>query len=166
VTYAVEEALMNVANQYREKGLVLRLALAEGLPPLTADRDAILQMIGHLLLNAALASPVEGEVELMVAARRDSVPHNGSDVETQCLYIAVEDSGSGIATDDFERVFARKYRADNPLIEGLGDTGVSLSLAKALIDAHGGRIWLDSGPESGTTFHVVLPLEPLPQESA
>ncbi len=164
VVYAVEEAVMNVANQFREKGLVLRLALAEGLPPLTADRDAVLQVIGHLLSNAALASPVEGEVRLIVTARSDSVPGgNGEMITAPCLYVAVQDSGSGIAPDDFERVFARKYRADNPLIEGLGDTGVSLSLAKALIDAHGGRIWLDSSPTSGTTFHVVLPIEPLRQ---
>jgi len=161
VTYAVEEAVMNVANQYREKGLVLRLALAENLPPLTADRDALLQLIGHLLSNAALASPVEGEVNLMVSARRDEIPVNGTSVEAPCLYVAVKDSGSGIAQEDFERVFARKYRADNPLIEGLGDTGVSLSLAKALVDAHSGRIWLDSEGGTGTTFHVLLPFEPV-----
>jgi len=160
VIYAIEEAVMNVANQYREKGLVLRLALAEGLPPLTADRDALLQMIGHLLSNAALASPVEGEVYLTVTGRRDSLPADGGAVEADCLYIAVQDSGQGIDPADFERVFARKYRADNPLIAGLGDTGVSLSLAKALVDAHGGRIWLDSTPGAGTTFHVLLPFGP------
>jgi signal transduction histidine kinase len=162
VIYAIEEAVMNVANQYREKGLVLRLALAEGLPPLTADRDALLQVIGHLLSNAALASPVEGEIHLTVTGRRDILPVDGAgrSVEADCLYIAVRDSGQGIAPADFERVFARKYRADNPLIDGLGDTGVSLSLAKALIDAHGGRIWLDSTPGAGTTFHVLLPFEP------
>jgi signal transduction histidine kinase len=163
VTYAIEEAVMNVANQYREKGLTLRMALAENMPPLTADRDALLQVIGHLLSNAALASPVEGEVQLTVTARDDELPVNGTSVHTRCLYVAVQDSGSGIAQADFERVFARKYRADNPLIEGLGDTGVSLSLAKALIDAHGGHIWLDSARD-GTTFHVLLPLEPVHAE--
>jgi signal transduction histidine kinase len=130
VIYAVEEAVMNVGNQYREKGLVMRLALADGLPPLTADRDALLQMIGHLLSNAALASPVEGEVQLMATARREVLPVNGANSEVDCLYLAVTDSGSGIAQEDWDRVFARKYRADNPLIEGLGDTGVSLSLAR------------------------------------
>jgi signal transduction histidine kinase len=164
VIYAVEETVMNVANQYREKGLTLRMALAEGLPPLTADRDALLQVLGHLLSNAALASPVEGEVHLLVTRRRDTLlASNGSEVETQCLYIAVEDSGTGIAPDDFDRVFMRKYRADNPLIEGLGDTGVSLSLAKTLVDEHNGRIWLDSQQSSGTIFHVLLPLVPIEQ---
>ena len=58
----------------------------------------------------------------------------------------------------------RKYRADNPLIDGLGDTGVSLSLAKALVDEHHGRIWLDSQQDAGTTFHVLLPLMPLRED--
>jgi signal transduction histidine kinase len=160
VIYAVEEVIMTVANQYREKGLTLRLALPEELPPITADRDAFSQVIGHLLSNAALASPVGGEVQLLVDAREDRLPAPDGEKETACLYIEVEDSGTGVAVEDYDRVFMRKYRADNPLIEGLGDTGVSLSLAKALVDAHGGRIWLTSQKDVGTTFHVLLPLEP------
>jgi signal transduction histidine kinase len=116
--------------------------------------------MGHLLTNAALASPVEGEVQLLVTTRRDYVPAYGDDMGVDCLYTSVEDAGGGVAPEDYDRVFVRKYRADNPLIEGLGDTGVSLSLAKALIDAHGGRIWLESQEGVGTTFHVLLPLEP------
>jgi signal transduction histidine kinase len=162
VIYAVEEAVMNVANQYREKGLVLRMALPGTMPSLTADRDALLQVIGHLLGNAGLASPVGGEVHLTVDARRETVPtSNSGATQTPCLYLAVRDSGAGVAPDEMERVFARKYRADNPLIEGLGDTGVSMSLAKALIDAHGGRIWFDSQAGQGTIFHVVIPLDPV-----
>ncbi|MBN1312843.1 MAG: GAF domain-containing protein [Anaerolineae bacterium] len=162
VIYTVEETVMNVASQYRGKGLTLRMALAEGLPPLTADRDALLQVLGHLLSNAALASPVEGEVQLLITMRQDTLlASDDTEVETQCLYIAVEDSGTGIDPEDFDRVFMRKYRADNPLIEGLGDTGVSLSLAKTLIDEHNGRIWLDSQQTTGTIFHVLLPFAPL-----
>ena len=167
VVYAIEETVMNVANQYREKGLTLRLTLADGLPPLTADRDAVLQIFGHLLTNAALASPVEGEVELTATIRRDSLaPAGGDPVTVNCLYVAVQDSGPGVAEEDYERVFMRKYRADNALIEGLGDTGVSLSLAKALIDAHNGRVWLDSVKDAGTTFHILLPLAPFKTASA
>lgn len=161
VTYAIEEVIMNVASQYREKGLVLRLSIAERLPALTADRDVVLQVLGHLLTNAALASPVEGEVQFLATSRTDTVPVFG-DEQVSCLYISVEDSGGGVPPEDHERVFMRKYRADNPLIEGLGDTGVSLSLAKALIDAHGGRIWLTAQEGIGTTFHILLPLEPPP----
>lgn len=162
IIYAIEETIMNVASQYREKGLTLRMTLGEEMPPLTADRDALLQIVGHLLSNAALASPVQGEVQILVTSRQDALfDADGEAVEADCLYVGVEDSGQGVAEEDYDRVFARKYRADNPLIDGLGDTGVSLSLAKALIDAQHGRIWLDSTKGKGTTFHVLLPLKPL-----
>src|SRR5262249_39572207 len=79
VIYAVEETIMNVSNHFREKGLTLRLTLAEGMPPITADRDALLQIFGHLLSNAALASPVEGEIELTVTARKDTLNGPGNE---------------------------------------------------------------------------------------
>jgi signal transduction histidine kinase len=160
VAYAIEEVVMNVAGQYREKELTLRFNIAENLPPLKADRAALLQILGNLLTNAALASPVKGEVHLLADRRRDTVPagEGGWEVEANCLYLAVEDSGTGIDPDEYEGVFSRKYLADSPLIEGLGDTGVGLSMAKTLVDAHGGRIWLESRAGAGTTFYVLIPL--------
>jgi signal transduction histidine kinase len=167
VLYTLEEVVMNVANVYNEKGLTLRLALPQVLPPITADREALLEIIGYLLSNAALASPVEGKVELVLEAREESLAdHDGGAAPVPCLYIAVQDSGKGVDPEDYGRVFAARYRADNPLIEGLGDTGVSLSLAKLLVDAHSGRIWIDSRKGEGTTFHVLLPIDSAPQGAA
>ena len=58
---------------------------------------------------------------------------------------------------DVQRVFARKYKADNPLIQGLGDTGVGMSIAKALVEAMGGRIWAESlGLGRGSSFAFTL----------
>src|SRR5690606_33827759 len=74
------------------------------------------------------------------------------------LYVAIEDRGGGIADEDHARVFARKYKADNPLIAGLGDTGVGLSIAKALVEAHGGKLWLETRPGVGSVFSFALPL--------
>lgn len=160
VLYTLEEVVMSVANQYSEKGLTLRMTLPPALPSISADREALVEIMEHLLSNAALASPVEGEVTLMMEAREEGLPgHDGHEVPIPCLYIAVHDSGVGVAPEDYERVFMRKYRADNPLIEGLGDTSVGLSLTKALVNAHGGRIWLESEKGAGTTFHVLLPIE-------
>ncbi len=164
VFYAIEEVVMRIANQYAEKELSLYLTLPGALPPITTDREALTEVIQHLLINAGLASPVEGEVEIRATAEIARIPTiSGEEVSTDCLSLAVEDSGGGIAPDDYERVFMRKYRADNPLIEGLGDTGVSLSLAKALVEAQGGQIWLESEQGEGTTFFVLLPLEPVSQ---
>ena len=70
----------------------------------------------------------------------------------------LRDTGGGIASDDIPRVFARRYRADHPLIQGLGDTGVGLSIAKALVEAQGGRIWVDTEAGCGSTFSILLPV--------
>jgi signal transduction histidine kinase len=158
--YVAEEAITGVSSQFREKGITLRLAIADGLPPILADRSAIHDVLGHLLSNSALASPVGGQVHLTVTTRRGSLHSpEGGDYTANCLYVSVRDSGAGIDEADQDRVFARKYRADNPLIEGLGDTGVTLSLAKALVDAHGGQIWFDSQKGQGTVFHVLIPID-------
>ena len=68
------------------------------------------------------------------------------------------DSGSGISAEDLPRVFTRLYRADNVLIQGVGDTGVGLSIAKTLTEAQHGRIWVESKEGVGSTFSVLLPI--------
>ncbi len=165
VVLVAEEVITALTDQYREKELTLRLSIVDEIPQVTADRDAVAQILNHLLANAALASPVSGEIWLTIDSRRAVLPAVGEDIATPCLYIAVEDSGVGIDDEDFERVFMRKYRADNPLIEGLGDTGVGLSLTRALVEAHGGRIWLESRKGYGTTFHVLIPHSPIRLET-
>src|SRR5260221_13992107 len=82
----------------------------------------------------------------------------GSEAKTDAIYFAVRDLGGGIPSEEQGRVFSRLYRADNPLIQGLGDTGVGLSIARALTEAHGGRIWVESSPGVGSTFKLVIPL--------
>ena len=64
----------------------------------------------------------------------------------------------GISAEDLPRVFTRLYRADNVLIQGVGDTGVGLSIAKTLTEAQKGRIWVESKMGSGATFSVLLPI--------
>ena len=82
------------------------------------------------------------------------------------LSIQVTDNGGGIAPEDIQRVFARRYRAENSLIQGLGDTGVGLSIAKTLVEAQNGRIWVETEAGVGSTFSVLMPvMEELPEEN-
>jgi signal transduction histidine kinase len=125
--------------------------LPETMPQLNADRDAIQQIVLHLLQNAGAITPQEGTVTLRARVQED----NAADF----LLLQISDTGGGIHPDDLPRVFARRYRADLPLIQGLGDIGVGLAIAKALVEAHGGRIWVDN-IEGGAMFSVLLPIHP------
>jgi signal transduction histidine kinase len=71
---------------------------------------------------------------------------------------SVTDRGGGIAPEDRQRAFNRMYRADHPLVQGLGETGIGLSISRTLVEAQGGRIWVDSEMGVGSTFTFVLPL--------
>jgi len=159
VVFTIEEAVGVVTPRFEDKSLTLRMAVPRDLPPITADRRALQDIFESLLSNAALASPVDGEVELRVEAGEGTLMiENDREITTPCLHIAVEDSGQGIDPDDYDRVFAGG-KSDDGLVEGLGNTGTGMSRVKSLIEAHGGNIWLESS-ENGTTFFARLPLDP------
>jgi signal transduction histidine kinase len=152
----IKDVVMSTSTLFREREQTIRLELADNLPRLHTDRESLQQILQHLLSNAALCSPNHAEVIV-----RAQVP-----VEMpEYMLFSVTDQGGGIAPDDRQRAFHRMYRADHPLVQGLGETGVGLSIAKALVEAQGGRIWVDSEMGSGSTFTFILPLEPIGQEA-
>ena len=146
----IDEAVADTSAQLREKNIALRVDLPAEMPQIHADRDAIQQIILHLLQNAGSVTPQEGAITLRARAQEEDA--------RSYLLLQVIDSGGGLRTEDLPRVFSRRYRADMPLIQGLGDTGVGLSIAKTLVEAHGGRIWVESTPGQTTTFSVLLPI--------
>lgn len=146
----IDNAVSYTSTQVREKNISIHLELPKTLAPIQADREAMQQILIHLLQNAGAASPFEGTIRLKVQTRGE----DGLDY----ILIQVSDSGGGIAPQDLSRVFSRLYRADNVLIQGVGDTGVGLSIAKTLTEAQHGRIWVESEPGVGATFSVLLPI--------
>jgi signal transduction histidine kinase len=162
----IDDAITGAGMQFREKNITLHMNLADKLPLLRADRDAMNQVIVQLLSNAYLASPTSSEVAITANYQPKFIPPFSDDIApvaepVDAIYIAVTDQGGGVPPDEQRRVFKRLYRADNPLIQGIGDTGVGLSIAKTLVEAHGGKIWLESQPGKGTTFQFYLPLAPV-----
>ncbi len=147
----IDEAIANTRTQLQERGIVLRVDLPDEMPQLHADRDAFQQILIRLLQNAGTASPINGEIFL-----RASTNNTGDDQDFVLMQVA--DQGGGISKDDLPRVFSRLYRADHPLIQGLGDTGVGLSIVKTLVEAHTGRIWVDTEMGKGSTFSLLIPL--------
>jgi signal transduction histidine kinase len=146
----IDNAMSYTSAQVREKNISMHLDLPKKLAPIQADREALQQILIHLLQNAGAATPFEGTVRLKVQTQHEE--------EKEFILIQVTDSGGGIPAGDLPRVFTRLYRADNVLIQGVGDTGVGLSIAKTLTEAHHGRIWVESEHGAGSTFSVLLPI--------
>ena len=146
----IDNAMAYTSTQIREKNITLRLDLAETALRIQTDRDALQQILIHLLQNATAATHAEGSIILRVQLEEENDRH--------FLSIQVTDSGGGIAEEDIPRVFARRYRAEHSLIQGLGDTGVGLSLARTLVEAQNGRIWVETEAGVGSTFKVRLPV--------
>ncbi len=146
----IDNAMSYTSTQVREKNISMHIDLPKQLMPVQADREALQQILIHLLQNAGAATPFEGSVRLKVQTQ--------SEGKTEYILIQVTDTGGGIPANELSRVFTRLYRADNVLIQGVGDTGVGLSITKTLTEAHHGRIWVESEQGVGSTFSVLLPI--------
>jgi signal transduction histidine kinase len=146
----IDNAMAYTSTQIREKDITLRLDLTGSSPHIQTDRDALQQILIHLLQNATAATHAEGNITLRVQMQSENGNH--------FISIQVADNGGGIASEDIARVFARRYRAEHSLIQGLGDTGVGLSIAKALVEAQNGRIWVETEAGVGSTFSVLMPV--------
>lgn len=156
----IETAVETMLTQLREKNLRLDLDVPYNLPPLPISRKALHQIMTNFLVNACQATAGNGRIS--VRAQTNTFPlkasDNGHQENFNFLHVEVADSGQGIHVNDFPRVFEPHHRADDPLIAGLGDTGAGLSVAKTLTEAHGGRVWVQSQIDKGTTFSILFPI--------
>jgi two-component system phosphate regulon sensor histidine kinase PhoR len=124
----------------------LRLGLETTASAIVAgDEGRLRQVVYNLLDNSIKYTPEGGSVEVRVERRQDSV------------VLAVRDTGIGIPAEHLPRVFDRFYRVDRARSQEMGGTGLGLSIAHSIVQAHGGRITLESEPGKGTTCTVSLP---------
>ncbi len=114
-------------------------------PPVQADHERLRQVLTNLISNAIKYSPDGGRI--MLSGRYDD----------EFVYLAVTDEGIGIPPNDRERIFERFYRVESALSRRTQGAGLGLYLVKSVIDAHRGRIWVDSDLGKGSTFVFTLP---------
>jgi signal transduction histidine kinase len=143
----IEGIVETVGFQIEDSGITLETAIEPAIPALLVDANRIEQVLLNLLANAIRHTPEGGRIEL----RADRTSKSE-------VTLTVCDTGSGLAPKDVERVFERFYCAD-PAREGAG-AGLGLAIAKALVEAHGGRIWAENRPQGGACFKIVLPIAP------
>jgi signal transduction histidine kinase len=115
------------------------------LPLVVGDRDRLESVLYNLLDNAVKYAPRGGEVLVRIVV-------HSLDVE-----VAIEDEGVGIRWEDQARIFQPYYRADPEALPGAAGSGLGLYICKAIVEAHGGRIWVDSAPGRGTASHFTVP---------
>ena len=126
------------------KGLRIHVLLPEGLPPVRADGAQLAEVLQNLLDNALQYTPPGGQIDVKAHA-------NGHDVT-----FTVADTGMGIPESDLERIFERFYRVDAARSREAGGTGLGLAIARHIVDAHGGRIWVESAIGQGSRFHFTV----------
>jgi signal transduction histidine kinase len=137
------DSLQTLRPLVEEKGIDLDLQIETALPKVMADRERIQQTLSNLVGNAIKFSAPGSKI--VVAARSDS----------EGAVISVLDNGRGISVEHLPRVFDRYWQSSRTDRQG---AGLGLAIAKGIVEAHGGRIWIESNPGEGTTASFSLPL--------
>jgi two-component system sensor histidine kinase ChiS len=135
------------------KGLALDIRVSPDLPAVHADREKIAHVVGNLLGNALNFTPAGGRVWLAVHA-----PQRAGAIDY--LVIEVGDTGIGIAPEHHDLIFLEFAQVDSSASRSHHGTGLGLTIARKLVELHGGRIWVESALGVGSRFYFTLPLAP------
>lgn len=139
----LSDALRTLAPVAEARGVKLKVAATDEIPPVNADTDRIRQAISNLVGNAIKFSTAGGEVLVRAAVSDDDV------------VFSVADKGRGMTSQELANAFDRFWQSSRTDRQG---AGLGLAIAKGIVEAHGGRIWAASAPNEGSTFHFTLPI--------
>ncbi|HET9234185.1 MAG TPA: HAMP domain-containing sensor histidine kinase, partial [Candidatus Eisenbacteria bacterium] len=142
----VRETLDAYHFQLQQQGFNVRSQIADDVPPVAADPDALIQALLNLIDNAIKYSPERKSLNVELERRDGEV------------LISVEDQGLGIPEREQDKIFDMFYRVERGLVHSVKGSGLGLSLVKHIVEAHGGRIVVTSRPGEGSRFSIVLPL--------
>jgi signal transduction histidine kinase len=160
VAETLSKVLLDLQTKVHERQQTLTLSLPAGLPLVRADAHRFNQILFNLVSNAVKYTPRGGSITIEAReVTAEAVPEDERDGLRPGRYIQIDvrDTGVGIAPDDVPRIWERFYRTENPLKVEAGGTGLGLSLVKPLVRLLGGRIWVESQINVGSTFSFVLP---------
>lgn len=156
--------LQRIAEVYRHRaelqGVTLGVVADDALPALSVDVERMVQVLSNLVGNALRYTSSGGSITL--GAERIAGTAQGRAPGAGGTLLTVRDTGQGIAPDALPHIFDRFYRADRARAQGQGESGLGLSIAKALVEAHGGSIRVASQVGAGTVFSIWLPDEKTP----
>jgi histidine kinase len=137
----------HLRRQFEDKGVQLNVHLPAGLLMAEADPDRISQVLINLIGNALQYTWAGGQVDVTVQRKNN-----------RALF-TISDTGAGIAPENLPHLFTRFYRVDKSRARASGGSGIGLTIARHLVEAHGGQIWAESdGIGQGSRFMFLLPM--------
>ena len=140
----VREVVQGAEATIAQVGLAMRVEMAESLPLVHGDRDQLVQVLHNLLGNAIKFSPDGGTITVRVRP-----------IDT-AVQVAVTDEGIGIPANQIEKIFERFYQVDGSSRRRFGGTGLGLAIVKRIVEAHKGKVWVESKEGKGSTFFFTL----------
>jgi PAS domain S-box-containing protein len=147
----METLIRDVADmikpQCNQQGLRLAVEIDPNVGSVMGDPVRLNQVVTNLAHNACRRTPKGGRIILALSSSEDGVQ------------VGVTDAGPALSSEDRAKIFQRFHRTEDSLTNRMHGTGLELSVARILVEMHGGRIWVESGPEQGNTFSFVLPTQ-------
>jgi len=142
----VRHTITKLHSLAQSKQIVLKVHVTDNVPPLTGDRRWLEHVMTNLIGNAIKFTPEEGRVWVLVKR------------QTSDVVVQVIDSGIGIPKEAQRNLFSKFFQVDGSATREAGGTGLGLYIARRIVEAHGGRIWVDSETGKGSAFSFSLPL--------
>ncbi len=141
----IEEVTKKLDPQIKKKKLQLSLGIPDSPTYILGDEDKLCQVLLNLLDNSIKYTPEGGHVKITLQEQEKEI------------LVVVEDTGIGIPREEISRVFERFYRVDKARSRKMGGTGLGLAIVKHVIEAHHGKVWVESSLGQGSRFYFTLP---------
>ena len=149
VNNVIQEVIDSLNNWARSKNITLEKRIEDMLPDVEIDPDRLAQVLTNLVGNAVKFTPNDGKITLEAKL---------SDGKKE-LEVSVKDTGIGIAPEDLPKIFSKFYQCGGErMISDVNGTGIGLSIAKEIVELHGGKIWVESEKGQGARFIFTIPL--------
>jgi len=156
VAALISSVVAELKPQTEKKGLVLSTETPSDLPNVHVDKQKIAQVCTNLIGNAINFTQEGGRIS--VSAKFKKSGEGAPEGASEWIEISVEDTGIGINKELQERIFEKFYQADGSMTRSTGGFGIGLAITKSIVEAHGGKIWVESKPGHGARFTFTIPV--------